>query len=78
MNAKEELPRQDLGWAAEAREWIRAEPALGWFLSQAVYLAQPVLEAFWPAGDIERLAGELSRTEPREPGDDREENGPIP
>jgi hypothetical protein len=78
MNAEKDHPSQTPGWAAEAREWIRAEPALAWFLSQAVYLAQPVLEAFWPAGDIERLAGELSRPEPRIPGDDQEENGPIP
>jgi hypothetical protein len=51
------------GWAAEAREWIRDEPALAWFLSQAVYLAQPVLEAFWPSDAIERFALDLTDPE---------------
>jgi hypothetical protein len=60
-------PRNSQGWAAEAREWIRAEPALAWFLSQAVYLTQPFLEAFWPSGAIERFAVGLTDAEMDQP-----------
>jgi hypothetical protein len=60
MNTLGGTHRQDPGWAAEAREWIRSEPALAWFLEQAVYLAQPVLEAFWTPDAITQFASGLT------------------
>jgi hypothetical protein len=35
---------------------VRSEPALAWFLAQALWVAQPVLEAFWPQEKISALA----------------------
>jgi hypothetical protein len=40
----------------EIIEAIRAEPALAWFAAQALWMAQPALEAFWPAEKIDALA----------------------
>jgi hypothetical protein len=35
---------------------VRSEPALAWFLAQALWVAQPALEAFWPQEKISALA----------------------
>jgi hypothetical protein len=59
MTPKEEPTSSLSGLWDEASEWIRSEPALGWFLAQGLLVAQPVLEAFWTPADIEKLAAEL-------------------
>jgi hypothetical protein len=39
---------------------VLSEPAVAWFLAQAVWVAQPVLETFWPG---ERIAAFAERLE---------------
>jgi hypothetical protein len=41
---------------ADVVETIRSEPVLSWFAAQALWIAQPALEAFWPAEKIAALA----------------------
>jgi hypothetical protein len=43
----------------EILDMVRSEPALSWFLAQAVWTAQPALESFWPQEKIEALAESL-------------------
>jgi hypothetical protein len=40
----------------EILDAVRSEPALSWFLAQAVWIAEPALEAFWPRDKIEAVA----------------------
>jgi hypothetical protein len=48
--------------AGEADEFLRAEPGLGWLFTQVLYIAQPVLEAFWSGDQIVRLAESFEHT----------------
>jgi hypothetical protein len=43
----------------EILDAVRSEPALSWLLAQAVWMAQPALEAFWARERIETLAESL-------------------
>jgi hypothetical protein len=44
---------------------VRSEPAVAWFLAQALWIAQPALEAFWPREKVEAIAELLeSKMEP--------------
>ncbi|GEM_PF-4459633 len=45
--------------AEEIAHWVRSEPALGWFAAQALWMAQPALEIFWPPESIAALAETL-------------------
>jgi hypothetical protein len=38
---------------------VLSEPAAAWFLAQAVWVAQPVLETFWPGDRITTFAERL-------------------
>jgi hypothetical protein len=38
---------------------VRSEPAAAWFLAQAVWFAQPVMEVFWPRDTVAALAEAL-------------------
>jgi hypothetical protein len=59
MTSQEDRTSGPFALVEEAMEWVRSEPGLGWFLSQAVYLSQPMLETFWPSDQIERFASGL-------------------
>ena len=50
--------------AEEIAHWIRAEPALGWFAAQALWMAQPALEIFWSPESITALAEALEAASP--------------
>ena len=43
----------------EILHWIRSEPALAWFAAQALWMAQPMLEIFWPPENISAFAEAL-------------------
>jgi hypothetical protein len=45
--------------AEEIVRWVRSEPALALFAAQALWIAQPALEIFWPAEEIEAVAESL-------------------
>jgi hypothetical protein len=52
-----EDPASDTGsLAEEVVDTIRSEPALAWFIAQALWISQPALEAFWPPEKISALA----------------------
>ena len=52
----------------------RSEPAVAWFLAQALWIAQPALEAFWLRERIEAIAESLeSNTGPK----DNSSSGPA-
>ena len=38
---------------------VRSEPAAAWFLAQAVWIAQPLLEVFWPRETVAAFAEAL-------------------
>jgi hypothetical protein len=44
------------GPVEEILDLVRSEPAVAFFLAQAVWIAQPALEAFWPRERIEEFA----------------------
>ena len=46
---------------------VRSEPAAAWFLAQALWISQPVLEVFWPQEKIAILA-ELLESKPASEG----------
>jgi len=48
--------RQNETLPEEIVDTILAEPGLAWFAAQALWIAQPALEAFWPAEKIASLA----------------------
>ncbi|MGB7539206.1 MAG: hypothetical protein WBM17_11770 [Anaerolineales bacterium] len=50
--------------AEEIIHWIRSEPALAWFAAQAMWMAQPALEIFWPPESITALAETLEAIGP--------------
>ncbi|MBN1438735.1 MAG: hypothetical protein JW929_04920 [Anaerolineales bacterium] len=58
---KEETISMSGSAVEEILELVRSEPALGWFLAQALWIAQPALEAFWPQERIAALAERLER-----------------
>jgi hypothetical protein len=55
MHGKESINAAGIS-AEEILDVVRAEPALAWFLAQALWLAQPALEAFWPQEKIAAVA----------------------
>jgi hypothetical protein len=54
--------------AEEVIDTIRSEPALAWFLAQALWISQPALEAFWPQEKIAALAERLETKTNPDPG----------
>ena len=56
--------------AEEILHVIRSEPALAWFLAQALWVAQPTLEAIWPQEKITAVADFL------ETADSASDDGP--
>ena len=56
--------------AGEVLRAVRSEPALAWFLAQALWIAQPALEIFWPP---EKLTAAADLLESRQ--DSGEEDG---
>jgi hypothetical protein len=50
--------------AEEIIYWIRSEPALAWFAAQALWMAQPALELFWPPESIAAFAETLETANP--------------
>jgi hypothetical protein len=55
VGRKDTLPARESA-AEEILEAVRSEPALAWFLAQAVWIAQPALEIFWPQERITAIA----------------------
>jgi hypothetical protein len=50
--------------AEEIIHWVRSEPALAWFAAQALWMAQPALEIFWPPESIAGIAEALETITP--------------
>ena len=57
--AQEDPVPQSGSLAEELIAEVRSEPALAWFLAQALWIAQPALEAFWPQEKITAIADTL-------------------
>jgi hypothetical protein len=47
---------------------VHSEPALSWFLAQAIWIAQPALEAFWPQEKLSAVAEFLESADPGSAG----------
>jgi|WetSurMetagenome_2_1015567.scaffolds.fasta_scaffold331559_2 hypothetical protein len=60
MGIASQSPAPITGSAAEEIvRWVRSEPALALFAAQALWIAQPALEIFWPAEEVAAVAEAL-------------------
>jgi hypothetical protein len=60
MDVTQKSPAPMIGSAAEeVIRWFRSEPALALIAAQALWIAQPALEIFWPAEEIAAVAESL-------------------
>lgn len=62
--------------AGEVFDAVRSEPALAWFLAQALWIAQPALEVFWPQEKIAAVADLLeTKADPVPDGSSMQDRG---